>query len=54
MGGITNFDLLTLIGASLLFWLFGWFFKERTITRIEGAILFICYISYVAVLLIIQ
>lgn len=50
-GGIGNLDLLVLTGASLLFWLFGWFFKERTITRLEGAILTICYVAYVAVLI---
>lgn len=50
-GSIGNFDLLTLTGASVAFWLFGWFFRRRTITRIEGALLFICYIAYVGVLL---
>ncbi|MCM1355140.1 MAG: calcium/sodium antiporter [Staphylococcus sp.] len=50
-GGIGNLDLLVLTGASLLFWLFGWFFKERTITRLEGAILTVCYLAYVAVLI---
>lgn len=49
--GIGNFDLLVLTGASILFWLFGWFFKERTITRTEGIILTVCYIAYVAVLI---
>ena len=51
--GIGNFDLLVLAGASILFWLFGWFFKKRTITRIEGALLAICYIAYVTRLIII-
>lgn len=50
--GIGNFDLLVLAGASILFWLFGWFFKKRTITRIEGALLAICYIAYVTRLII--
>lgn len=49
--GIGNFDLLTLTGASLLFWLFGWFFKKRTITRAEGFILTACYIAYVTLLI---
>lgn len=49
--GIGNFDLLTLTGASLLFWLFGWFFKKRTITRAEGFILTACYITYVTLLI---
>ncbi|MBO4942667.1 MAG: calcium/sodium antiporter [Muribaculaceae bacterium] len=46
-GNIGNIDLLTLTGACLLFWFFGWFFKERTITRAEGAVLTSCYIAYV-------
>jgi cation:H+ antiporter len=51
LGNITNFDLLTLILASLLFWLFGWFVGERTFTRIEGAILVIVYIVYTSILI---
>lgn len=46
MGGITNIDLFVLLGACILFWLFGWFFKERTITRVEGGILVACFIAY--------
>lgn len=52
LGTIGNFDLLTLTGASLLFWIFGWFFRERTITRTEGAILLVSYIAYSAILVI--
>lgn len=48
MGNITNFDISVLIGASLLFWLVGWFFKKRTITRLEGAFLVACYVAYTA------
>jgi cation:H+ antiporter len=51
LGNITNFDLLTLILASLLFWIFGWFVGERTITRIEGVILVIVYIVYTSILI---
>lgn len=50
LGGIGNFDLLTLMAASLLFWLFGWFFKERTITRPEGIVLVACYAAYTTLL----
>ncbi|MDE7426796.1 MAG: calcium/sodium antiporter [Muribaculaceae bacterium] len=50
-GSIGNLDLLTLIGASALFYIFGWFIRERTITRAEGAVLLATYIGYVAVLL---
>lgn len=49
--GITNFDLLTLVGAGILLWLFGLFFAKRTITRIEGSILVLCYIAYTVMLI---
>lgn len=52
LGTIGNFDLLTLVGASLIFWIFGWFFRERTITRAEGAIMLLGYIAYSVILVI--
>ncbi|MDE6264559.1 MAG: sodium:calcium antiporter, partial [Paramuribaculum sp.] len=45
-GAIGNVDLLTLLLASALFWIFGRFFKVRTITRIEGSLLLLVYILY--------
>ena len=51
MGNISNVDIVVLIGSALLFWLVGWFFKKRTITRIEGALLVACYIAYTAYLI---
>lgn len=51
MGGINNVDMLVLIGSAILFWLVGWFFKKRTITRVEGALLVVCYIAYTAFLI---
>lgn len=51
MGNIGNFDLGVLIGSSILFWIVGWFFKTRTITRAEGAFMVICYIAYTAMLI---
>lgn len=51
MGGINNIDMAVLVGSSVLFWLVGWFFKKRTITRIEGALLVMCYIGYTAFLI---
>lgn len=51
MGGINNIDMLVLIGSAILFWLVGWFFKKRTITRVEGALLVVCYIAYTAFLI---
>lgn len=50
-GSIGNLDLLTLLAASIAFWLFGWFFKTRTITRAEGAVLTLGYIAYIIALL---
>ena len=47
--GIT--DLLVLMGASVLFWIFGHLFKVRTITRAEGAVMCIIYVAYTAWLL---
>lgn len=51
LNDIGPIDLLTLVGASLIFYLFGWLFKTRTITRIEGAIMTAAYISYVCYLI---
>lgn len=50
-GSIGNLDLLTLLAASVAFWIFGWFFKTRTITRAEGAVLTLGYIAYIIALL---
>ena len=46
MGGINNVDMLVLVGSAILFWIVGWFFKKRTITRLEGALLVACYVAY--------
>ncbi len=50
-GDITNLDLATLVISSVLFYLFARVYRERTITRIEGAILVVCYLAYMALLL---
>lgn len=49
--GVTKFDLWSLVGASLLLWIFGVFYKKRTITRIEGSLLLISYVAYIAALI---
>lgn len=54
MGGINNIDMCVLIGSAVLFWLVGWFFKKRTITRVEGALLVTCYIAYTVYLILQQ
>lgn len=46
-GGITHFDLIVMMLASLVFWLFCWKFGKQTITRTEGAVLFAFYIAYI-------
>lgn len=51
LGGINNVDMVVLVSSAILFWLVGWFFKKRTITRVEGALLAICYIAYTAYLI---
>ncbi|MCM1293562.1 MAG: calcium/sodium antiporter [Bacteroides sp.] len=48
LGSIGNVDLLLLTGSAILFWIFGWFYGHRTITRVEGALLLLCYIGYVS------
>ena len=45
--GIGNFDLITLLVASVLFLVFGWFIKERTFTRGEGAVMLALYVAYI-------
>lgn len=51
MGDINNIDLLVMVGSALLFWFVGWFYRTRTITRREGALLVACYISYTTFLI---
>ena len=54
MGGITNLDLVVMTASAVLFWIVGWFFKKRTITRVEGVLLVICYVAYTAYLISMQ
>lgn len=51
VGNITNFDLLVLLASGILLWFLGLFFAKRTITRIEGIVLVLCYVGYISVLL---
>lgn len=51
MEGINNVDMLVLVVSAILFWIVGCFFKKRTITRLEGALLVICYVMYTAFLI---
>lgn len=45
-GAITEVDLLVLFASCVLFWIFGWFFGNRTINRAEGGLLVAGYIAY--------
>ena len=49
-GSIGLFDLTVLTAASLLFWIFGRYYRNRTITRPEGALLLLCYVAYITYL----
>jgi len=49
-GTIGLFDLSVLTAASLLFWIFGRYYRNRTITRPEGALLLLCYVAYITYL----
>lgn len=51
LGGIGNLDMLTMTGAALMFWIFGWKIGDREITRAEGAIMTLGYIAYIIMLL---
>ena len=45
-GAISEIDLLVLFASCVLFWIFGWFFGNRTINRAEGGLLLAGYIAY--------
>ena len=47
LGNIGISDMLMLVVSSVLFWAAGWFFKDKTITRIEGAIMVALYVGYI-------
>ena len=49
--GISSLDLGMHIAACLLLFIFGLFFRQRTITRIEGIALVTCYIGYTTYLI---
>lgn len=49
-GNIGNLDLITLAGASILFWCVGWLYGKRTIKRSEGALMVLVYIGYIVAL----
>lgn len=49
-GTITLFDLLVMTGASLMFFVFARWIGNRVINRVEGSIMVICYVLYIAYL----
>ena len=50
VSGITLVDYGVMIGSAILLLVFGQFFKQRTITRWEGAFLSLCFVAYTAYL----
>ena len=52
LGGITQTDMLTLVGASVLLWFFGLIIGDRKITRVEGTFMVLYFIAYTAWLII--
>ena len=50
MGEIDNFDLLTMTGSAVLFWIAGWLIGDRVITRGEGALFTALYLAYTVIL----
>lgn len=51
-GTISTVDFATLAGASVLVWLMALLRKGHTLTRIAGAILVLCYLAYMAYLVV--
>ena len=50
VAGITLVDYGVMIGSAVLLFIFGQFFRQRTITRWEGIVLSLCFIAYTAYL----
>jgi Ca2+/Na+ antiporter len=48
---VNNFDFLTLVFASVLLWIVSRFYRQQTITRVEGLFLTACYVGYILILL---
>ncbi|MDE6206746.1 MAG: calcium/sodium antiporter [Muribaculaceae bacterium] len=48
LAGVSDVDLFTLMGASLLFWIFGWLIGNRRITRGEGIVMVALYAAYMS------
>ena len=53
-GDVSVVDLGVMTGAAVLLWLTSRYYNDLKITRIEGTIMFVCYIAYVAWLIIQQ
>ncbi|MCM1005301.1 MAG: calcium/sodium antiporter [Prevotella sp.] len=49
-GSIGNIDLLTLLGASVLFWIVSRYYKDKTISRAEGGLMVALYVGYILLL----
>jgi cation:H+ antiporter len=51
VGGVGNLDFGMLVGASCALWIVSRFYREQTITRMEGGLLVAAYIAYIYALL---
>lgn len=47
LGNIGVSDMVMLVVSSMLFWSAGWFYKDKTITRSEGAVMVALYVGYI-------
>ena len=52
LGTINWIDFAVLLGSSLLLWIFGWVWGNRTINRTEGVLLVLGYVGYIVYLII--
>lgn len=50
--GVGYVDLSVMLGSAIMFWIFGRIIKERTITRLEGGVMFASYVGYMVYLMI--
>lgn len=51
LGTMNWIDFAVLLGSSVMLWIFGWVWGKRTINRAEGVFLVLCYVGYIAYLI---
>lgn len=50
--GVGFVDLSVMLGSAVMFWVFGRIIRERTVTRLEGGLMFASYVGYMVYLVI--